>query len=492
MSRVVEIVDTTTRDGNQSLWGATGLTADDLRSIAPTMDRVGFHALDFTSSTTMAISVRFHRENPWELIQLMSAAMPNTPLNFLTSGMRFISWLPCDEEVMRLAFRCVIRNGLRRFQFAEPSNDPAALQRVARMAREEGAEEVVVGLTYSISPVHTHAYYGERALALQDCGDIDRLYLKDPGGLLTPDAVRELAPHFLASAGERPIELHSHCTIGLAPLSYMTGLDAGFLVLHTAVGPAGNGTSQPTTESTLRNLEAQGYAHALDVEALALVSAHFSELARAKDLPVGRPREYDAVYYRHQLPGGMVTTTQRMLEEMRRPELFDAALDEVIRVRAEMGYPIIVTPVSQLVATQAVRNVIDAERWQNVSDETVRYFLGHYGDPVAPVDPDVADKVLSLPQAERLRDAQPVSLEGARQRFGSGISDEELLLRLTMPQEQVDAMLAEPPLRTRAVPPPRASGDPRELLLREVERRTSISYMRLERGDDLMVWRRAS
>src|SRR5262249_21172530 len=181
----VDIVDTTTRDGNQSLWGATGLTARDILAIAATMDRVGFHALDFTSSTHMSVSVRFHQEDPWELIRLMREAMPNTLLNFITTGMRFIAWQPCDEDVMRLAFRCVVRNGIRRFQFAEPANDPKALRRVARMAREEGVEEIVVGLTYSISPVHTHAYYAERVAALADCVDIDRFYLKDPGGLLT-------------------------------------------------------------------------------------------------------------------------------------------------------------------------------------------------------------------------------------------------------------------------------------------------------------------
>ena len=221
MTRVVDIVDTTTRDGNQSLWGATGLTAGDILAIAPTLERVGFHALDFTSSTHMAVSVRFHREDPWELIRLMRAAMPNTLLNFITTGMRFIAWQPCDEDVMRLAFRCVVRNGIRRFQFAEPANDPQALRRVARMAREEGVEEIVVGLTYSISPVHTHAYYAERVAALADCADIDRFYLKDPGGLLTTDAVRELAPHFVATG--RTVELHSHCTIGLAPLVYLEG-----------------------------------------------------------------------------------------------------------------------------------------------------------------------------------------------------------------------------------------------------------------------------
>ena len=490
MTRVVDIVDTTTRDGNQSLWGATGLTATDILAIAPTLDRVGFHALDFTSSTHMAVSVRFHREDPWELIRLLRAAMPNTPLNFITTGMRFIAWSPCDEDLMRLAFRCVVRNGIRRFQFAEPANDPQALRRVARMAREEGVEEIVVGLTYSISPVHTHAYYAERVAALAGCADIDRFYLKDPGGLLTTDAVRELAPHFVATG--RPVELHSHCTIGLAPLTYPVGVGAGFGVVHTAIGPAGSGTSQPTVESTLRNLEAEGYGHRLDLDALARAAAYFRELVRAKRLPAGEPREYDAAYYHHQLPGGMVTTTQRMLEEIRRPELFDAVLDEVVRVRAEMGYPILVTPVSQLIAYQATRNVIDSERWQNVSDETVRYFLGHYGEFAAPPDPDVADRVLSLPKVDALRDAHPVSLDGARARFGDRISEEELLLRLTMPAEQVDAMRAAPPIADKPLGAPVGARAPLVRLLREVERRRSISYLRVRKGDDLVVWRRGA
>ena len=386
MTRTIEFVDTTTRDGNQSLWGATGLTTPDVLAIAPTIDRVGYHALDFTSSTHMAVSVRFHREDPWERIRRVSAAMPDTPLGMITPGMRFISWVPAGEDVMRLAFRLVARNGIRRLKIADPSNEPARIRRLAAMARQEGIEEIVVGLTYSISEVHTHHYYAERAAALADCAEMDRLYLKDPGGLLTPDAVRELAPAMVAAARGRPLELHSHCTIGLAPLVYLEGVRAGFDVVHTASGPLGRGTSQPEVLSTARNLEASGYTHGLDLERQAVVSEHFDQLARVKGLPSGAPCEFDGAYYRHQLPGGMVTTTRRMLEEVRRPELFDAVLEEVTRVRAEMGYPIIVTPVSQFMASQAARNVIDGERWANVSDETVRYFLGHYGDPPAPVD----------------------------------------------------------------------------------------------------------
>jgi len=489
---MIEFIDTTTRDGNQSLWSATGLTTPDVLAIAPTMDRVGYHALDFTSSTHMAVSVRFHREDPWERIRLVSAAMPNTPLSIITTGMRFISWVPAAEDVMRLSFALVVRNGIRRFQIADPSNDPARLKRLATMARAEGAEEVVIGLTYSISEVHTHDYYAQRAAELADCADMDRLYLKDPGGLLTLDAVRELAPPLLAAAGERPLELHSHCTIGLAPLVYLEGVRAGFRAVHTASGALSRGTSQPEAFNTARNLVASGFAHPLDLDAQATVSEHFDALGRAKGLPAGAPREFDAVYYTHQLPGGMVTTTRRMLEELRRPELFDAVLDEVTRVRAEMGYPIIVTPVSQFIATQAARNVIDRERWTTVSDETVRYFLGHYGEPPAPVDPDVAERVLSRPQVSKLRDLKPITLDGARERFGRRISEEELLLRLTMPDEQVDAMVAVRDGRTAPpLPGARPGRSPLVTLLQELSRRPAISELTLSTDADTVVWRRA-
>ena len=200
------------------------------------------------------------------------------------------------------------------------------------------------------------------------------------------------------------------------------------------------------------------------------------------------PQEFDATYYHHQLAGGMVSTTRRMLEEQHRPELFDAVLEEVGRVRAEMGYPIIVTPVSQMVATQALRNVVDPERWSNVSVETIRYFLGHYGEPSAPVDPDIADRVLSRPGVEELRHLEPIHLEGARARFGKRISDEELLLRLTMPEEQVDAMVEG---RATTSPPAGQVGSPSARLLREVARREPVQHIRVETGDRVVEWRRA-
>jgi len=394
VSQAVDIVDTTMRDGNQSLWGATGLTTPDVLAIAPTLDRVGFHAIDFTASTHMAVSVRFHHEDPWERIRLMRAAMPRTPLTFLTTGARFISWQPAGEDVMRLVFRLVVRHGIRRVQIADPANDVDQLRRLASWAREAGAEEIVTALTYSISPVHTDDYYRARGDALASRGDIDRLYLKDPGGLLTPERVRELAP-LLGVDRSRPVELHSHCTTGLAPLVYLAGAEAGFGTLHTAVSPLANGTSQPAAETTLRNLATLGIGHRLDLEALAAVAAHFRAHAETRGLPLGVPLEYDAAYPRHQLPGGMVSTMRRQLEEIRRPDLFDAALEEVAHVRADLGYPILVTPFSQFVAAQAVLNVSSGERYARVPDEVVRYLLGQFGPPPASPDPEVADRILS-------------------------------------------------------------------------------------------------
>ena len=499
----IELIDTTVRDGNQSLWSATGMTTADVLAIAPQIDAVGYHALDFTSSTHMAVSVRFHREDPWERLRLAAAAMPNTPLTFLTTGTRFISWTPAGEDVLELAFATVVRNGVRRFQIMHPSNDVAALHALAATARRAGAEEIVLALTYSVSPVHDDAHFAARIAALSACADADRFYLKDPGGLLVPERARSVVTMLCEGAGERPVEVHSHCTTALAPLVYLEAVRAGARAVHTAVRPLACGSSQPSAEMTLHNLAEEGFAHAVDEQALARTSEYFAALAARKDLPSAEMPEYDAAYYRHQLPGGMATTMRRQLEEMRRGDLFDAALEEVARVRAELGYPIMVTPLSQFVATQAVMNLLAPERYANVPDEVVRMVLGQFGEPAAPPDPAVLERILSQPRAQELREVEPLSLEGARERFGPRIADEELLLRLTMPAEQVDAMLAgapasEParaPAAPAAEPAPRASDrrhSPIVRLLRELEARPALAEVELRTGEELLRWRRGA
>jgi oxaloacetate decarboxylase alpha subunit len=490
----VELVDTTVRDGNQSLWGATGLTTADILEIAPQIDRVGYRALDFTTSTHLAVSVRYHREDPWERLRLAAAAMPQTPLTFLTTGTRFISWRPAGDDVLELAFAAVVRNGVRRFQIMHPSNDVATLHSLARMARRAGAQEVVLALTYSVSPVHDDAHFAARIAQLTATDVADRFYLKDPGGLLVPERARAVVAMLTAAAGERPVEVHSHCTTGLAPLVYLEAARAGARTLHTAVRPLACGTSQPSAENTLHNLAQEGFGHAIDERALAVTSAYFDALAERKGLPTAVMPEYDAAYYRHQLPGGMASTMRRQLQEMRRGDLFDAALEEVERVRAELGYPIMVTPLSQFVATQAVMNLVAPERYANVPDEVVRMVLGQFGEPAAPPDPQILERILSHPRARELRDVEPLSLEGARERFGAAVSDEELLLRLTMPAEQVDAMLAAGGEGGSAAPAPdaRPPRSPIVTLLRELERRPSVEALELRTTEELVRWRRGA
>jgi len=443
----IQLVDVSLRDGNQSLWGATGLTTAHILQITPVMDRVGFLALDYTSSTHMGVAVRTHREDPWERIRLTRAAAPRTPLQFIGSGLRFISWEPVHPDLMRLAYQRLVAAGISRFVVLDPMHDMAAVLQTARTIREAGGE-IIAALTYTISAVHDDAYYADLAGQMAASPDIDRVYVKDPAGLLTPERARTLLPAVRARLGAVPLELHSHCTIGLSPLTYLAAADLGVEVLQVACGALANGTSLPSAEQVVANLRELGHTVDLDDRLLAMVAGYFTRLARAQSLPAGTPQSYDASFLRHQVAGGVVTTTQRQLAELGLADRFGAVMDEVSRVRAELGYPIMVTPFPQIVCGQAFYNVIGTERYGNVSDQAIRYVLGRFGRPTAPVDENVRDRILSRPRAVQLQAEPPPASPGElRKRFPPGISDEELLLRATMPADQVDAMLAAGPAK---------------------------------------------
>jgi len=442
----VEIVDVSLRDGNQSLWGATGLNTAHILQIAPVLDRVGFRAIDYTSSTHMGVAVRTYREDPWERIRLTHAAMPRTPLQFIGSGLRFISWEPVHPDLIRLAYARLVEAGVSRYVVLDPMHDMGAVLQTAHDIRAAGGTEIVGALTYTVSAVHDDEFYAGLAGQMAAAPDIDRVYVKDPAGLLTPDRARTLLPALRARLGRTPLELHSHCTIGLSPLTYLEAADLGVEALQVACGPLANGTSLPSAERIVANLREAGHTVDLDDRLLDQVAAYFTRLARTQSLPAGVPQEYDASFLRHQMAGGVVTTLRRQLGELGLAHRFDAVLDEVSRVRAELGYPIMVTPFPQMVCGQAFYNVIGSERYGNVPDQAIRYVLGRFGRPTAPVDPDVQDRILSLPRArELMAEPPPASPAELRKRLPRGISDEEFLLRATMPAEEVDAMVAAGP-----------------------------------------------
>ncbi len=476
----IKLVDVSLRDGNQSLWGAAGINTPQMLQIAPLMDRIGFHAVDYTSSTHMSMAVRTFRENPWERIRLMNKAMPNTPLQFIGTGIRFISWQQSHPDFMQLVYDRLVSNGVSRFVVLDPMHDVEACLETARQIRQAGGEEIIAALTYTISEIHDDAFYAGFARQMAASKNIDRIYLKDPSGLLTPGRTRSIIPMIKAAIGAMPLELHSHCTIGLAPLSYMEAAELGVEVLQVACGPLANGGSLPNAVRTVANLRELGHSVDINDRALEQFVEYLTSLAKAEGREEGIPQEFDASFLRHQMAGGTLTTTRRQLAEIGQAHRFDDVMAEVGRVRAELGYPIMVTPFPQMVSTQALFNVIGKERYENVPDEVIRYVLGSFGRPTAEVDANVLDRIMNLPRSKELaKEPSPLSPAELRKQFAKNISDEEFLLRAVMPAEQVDAMVAAGPAKRHYNPLIK----PVLNLLKELKQRRAFSELMIEKED---------
>ena len=442
----VSIVETSLRDGNQSLWAALGVDTARTLTIAPVMDRVGFKAIDFTTSTHMGVAVRYKQEDPWERIRLMAQATPNTPLQFLSTGFRFISWETASPEFMALAFRTLADNGLSRFALADPMNNADSNVICARMVKAAGGRYVIGALVYTLSPIHDDAHYVECARKMAASPDVDALYIKDPGGLLTPKRAQTLIPAIKAVIGDKPLELHGHCTIGMAELIYMDAPDLGVSTVQCASGAAADGSSNPPSERVVSNLRALGHTIDIDDAALAEVGRYFTRLADAEGLPHGQTQAFDAAYLHHQLPGGVVGTMRRHLAESRLSHMEQAVIEELGRVREELGWPIVMTPFAQMVLTQAVMNVTGKERYEVIPDEVIRYALGTFGRPNVPIADHVMDRIDSMPRTRELRQETGMPpLAELRKRIGAKLSDEEFLLRATMPANLIDAMQAAGP-----------------------------------------------
>jgi oxaloacetate decarboxylase (Na+ extruding) subunit alpha len=483
----LELVDVSLRDGNQSLWGATGLRTAHIARIAPVMNRVGFRALDFSSSTAMGVSVRTHRENPWDLLRLTRKAMPDTLLQFIGTGFRFISWEKAHPEVMELVYRCLVNAGMDRFVVLDPTHDMDAVRETARIIKAAGGAsgtEVIAALTYTVSAAHDDAFYAGIAAQVAAGRDIDRAYIKDPAGILTPERARTLVPAVLANLHDKPLELHAHASLGLSPLTCLAAAELGVRVLQVGCGALGNGTSLPDAEKLVANLRASGHTVDVDDRLLGAVARYFDGVASAEGLPAGQPREFDAAFMHHQVAGGVMTTLRRQLAELGMEHRFSAVMEEITVVRAELGYPIMVTPFPQMVIGQALANVLSSvtesggARYDQVPDQVIRYVLGSFGKPTMPVDPDVLDRILSRPRARELaQEPPPLSVAELRHRFGGRRGDEELLLRFGMPAAEVDGMLAAGPAVTHYNP----DAQPLLRLLRELGQRPSVDRLTVDK-----------
>jgi pyruvate carboxylase subunit B len=387
----VKITDTTMRDGHQSLM-ATRLRTADLLPIAEMMDRVGFFSLETWGGATFDSCIRFLNEDPWERLRTLKAHMPKTPLQMLLRGQNLVGYRHYADDVVEEFVRLAVKNGVGVFRIFDALNDLRNMDAAIRATQKMKAH-VQGTICYTVSPVHTIESFVDMALDLEGLG-CDSLCVKDMAGLLTPRNAFNLT-RALKKAVRLPISLHSHCTSGVAPLSYAAAIEAGVDIVDTALGPFSGGTSQPPTESIAAAFRGTEYDPGLNLEDLAKLSGYFATL-REKYQSLFDPiaQRPDIGVFLHQVPGGMLSNLLSQLKEQKKAELYPAVLQEIARVRKDLGYPPLVTPTSQIVGTQAVLNVMMGKRYAQVSKEVKEYCLGYYGRTPAPIDPEIRSKII--------------------------------------------------------------------------------------------------
>jgi oxaloacetate decarboxylase alpha subunit len=485
----ISFVDTTLRDGHQSLW-ATRMRTAHMLPIAPIMDDAGFNAAELMGTVHFDSCLRYLRENPWERVRLVAEAMPKTPLQALIRSKSLTSFNIVPDSVIALWIQRCAANGIRRLMIFDALHDWSNIAQSVSIAKAEGVE-VSVPLVYSLSPVHTDEFYAQKTAEMVQWLKPDIVLIKDSIGLLTPERTKTLVPAIKQHIGDLPFEMHSHCTTGLAPLCCLESVPLGIDVIHPCVSPLANGPSHPSVENMTMNLRRLGFSPKIDEGAVKAVADHFRYVAKREDKPIGAPVEYDAFQYIHQVPGGMITNLQFMLAQRGMEHRLEEVLEEVSMIREEWGYPVMITPFSQLVGTQAVLNVLLGERYKVATAEAIRYILGHYGKPPAPIDENTKDKIQGLPEAKDLLDweqPQP-SIKELRKEIGRpGISDDELLLRVLFPEEHVDATIAAGPMATNY---PMGS-KPVTALIEELTRQGNARYFHVKKGDLSLTLQRNS
>lgn len=473
----IEVIDTTYRDAHQSLW-ATRMRTAHMLPVASMMDNVGFRRLDVIAAAQFDACVRYLREDPWERVRLLCERFTRTPLSSFLRSKNLVSFDFVPDDIVRLWVERLVANGLKEVGTFDGLNDVDNMLIAIDAARSLGVK-TFAAIAYCLSPVHTDELYVRTARELVTRGRIDALWLKDAGGLITVDRIRTLVPALKRAIGNVPLELHSHCLTGVAPLVYIEGVKAGVDRIHTSIAPLANGAAQPSVQSMLRNLRALGYRLDLDDALVDKVAHHFARVAKQEGKPVGEVLEYDAFHYEHQIPGGMLSNFRSQLAEARLSDKFQELLEECVRVRKELGYPIMITPFAQFVGTQAVLNVLHGERYRHVPDGVKKYALGYYGKLLAPVESNVLDRIVENGSPHIELEPRPLepAVPALRKRYPTMDDDERLLRFMFAGGHLVDDMKAAGPTRTEYV-----FDKPLVTLVRELSKRR-ISRIQIRGAD---------
>jgi len=434
------------RDGQQSLWGMR-MRACMALPAAPLIARTGFRVVDLTGSSHFEVLIRHCRENPWDMLDLLVEAMPGTRIR---SGMRVnasVTFGVTPDSLMDAWMRQLNRHGCRSFWLYDVLYNLDKMYRLARVAKEF-ASEVAGAIMFTSSPVHTDAYFADKAAKMAACPDIDTILLYDTAGVLEKERLATLLPAVRARSGGKPIEFHSNNLLGQSAKAYLDAVNLGVTILHTASRPMANGPSVPSTETMVNNIELLGHTHSIDKSLLPPVAEHFEKVGKAAGFLVNQHSEYNVLSLEHQIPGGMMGTLKAQLGQHGMIQRLDEVLHETARVRRELGYPGMATPFSQLVGIQSVLNVVTGERYKIVPDEVIQYAAGYYGETVAPIDANVRDRILAAPRAKEILRSPPEqpSIEELRRRYGTD-DDDELLLRALVPDTDLKRMREAGPIK---------------------------------------------
>ncbi|HVS48418.1 MAG TPA: pyruvate carboxylase subunit B [Candidatus Dormibacteraeota bacterium] len=442
----VRLVDTTFRDAQQSLLGGN-LRSEEIIPVAAKMDKIGFSAMEAFGGATFETQLS-RREDPWDFLRKLHTVTPNTPIQALIRGQNLVAKRNFADDVVQLFVKHAARCGVDVFRVFDPLNDLRNME-AAIAAALKAKKKVQGALSYAISPAHNIELWGSLAKGLVDMG-CHEVVIKDTSGLLSPQATWELVTT-LKSVVNVPIDVHSHCSSGMAPMSYMAAVEAGAEVLDVAISPLAWGTSQPAAESVVAALQGGEYDTGLNLDTMWDVQHDVDELKRRHIEHLNPVADrVDATILRYQMPGQMLEDIYHQLRAHKAGVRISEVMEEANRVRRELGYPPLVAPIRQLIATQAVYNVIGGDRYATVTQELKDYLQGLYGRPPVPADHELRRLVLGREEPITIRPADLLEpqVEIARQqvrKLGYEPSDDNVLVYLMFPHLAQEYLSGPPP-----------------------------------------------
>ena len=387
----VRFTETALRDAHQSLL-ATRMRTRDMIPIAEEMDKVGYFSVEAWGGATFDTCIRYLNEDPWERLRQLKAEFNHTPIQMLLRGQNLVGYKHYPDDVVTKFVEKSYENGVDVFRIFDALNDVRNMEKAIKVAKDQGAH-VQGTISYTISPVHSIDNFVELAKDLEAL-DCDSVAIKDMAGLITPTNAYELVTKLKEETGLL-VDLHCHCTSGMTPISYYAACQAGVDILDTAISPLAWGTSQPPTESMVAALQGTEFDTGLDLKLLTAIKKYFDKIKEKYGGildPISESVDTDVLLY--QIPGGMLSNLISQLKEQNAIDRYTDVLDEMPRVRKDMGYPPLVTPTSQIVGIQSVMNVLGGERYKTVSNEVKEYMKGMYGKSPAPVDPEISKQII--------------------------------------------------------------------------------------------------